>query len=112
VSTAPSVPNGRERAGSLRSPDIAKPARIPVTAGKNTANTTQKGSVAGIVTPAVADRDSTGRPAKNLGALYFTPHDIEHVSLRVKCPVKVAAHLLDGVVYLDLSSSVCIRSLF
>jgi len=36
------VPNGIERRGSFKSPDKLAPAIIPVTAGKNTANTLQK----------------------------------------------------------------------
>ena len=38
------VPTGIARLGSFRSPDMFTPAMIPVTAGKNTANTVQNDS--------------------------------------------------------------------
>ena len=41
---AESVPSGIEREGFLRSPDIPRPERMPVTAGKKTAKTGQKPS--------------------------------------------------------------------
>ena len=41
------MPRGMDFPGSFRSPDIPTPARIPVTAGKNTAKTGQKPSAGG-----------------------------------------------------------------
>ena len=38
------IPTDRDRLGSFRSPDIAAPASIPVTAGKKMAKTVQNGA--------------------------------------------------------------------
>ena len=66
VTTANMVPRGRDFAGFFRSPDIAIPASIPVTAGKNTANTVQKGTFNTAVVSLLETTDSTleGSPIK------------------------------------------------
>ena len=65
VSTAASVPSGMDLAGFFRSPDMPSPDRMPVTAGKNTANTGQKPSGAGTSAGAGGVRFSGVPPRKN-----------------------------------------------
>ena len=59
------MPRGIDFAGSFRSPDIPSPERIPVTAGKNTANTGQNPSGAGTDSGGGAANPSGAPPRKN-----------------------------------------------
>ena len=63
--TAAIVPRGIDRAGFFRSPDIPTPERIPVTAGKNTANTGHSPSEGGTSAGATGASEAGGDPIKN-----------------------------------------------
>ena len=63
--TAASVPRGMDVPGSFRSPDIPTPERMPVTAGKNTANTGQNPKGAGTRSGGGAANPVGAPPRKN-----------------------------------------------
>ena len=62
---AAKVPRGIARVGSSRSPDMFTPAMMPVTAGKKTAKTVQKGTGVWLASNAIsAGVASTGFPKR------------------------------------------------